>query len=122
MLRLRAAAGEVVRLTVGDIDSEQMIIRIVQSKGRKDRHVMLPRQCSICCGNGGSSVPAIMTHRRRPNRWLFPGRSEHVLTTRQFSRLFKEAAQAAGLSKPSPCTRCATALRRICSSAAPTSA
>jgi integrase/recombinase XerD len=35
-------AGEVVRLRAGDIDSAQMIIRIVQSKGRKDRHVMLP--------------------------------------------------------------------------------
>ena len=30
-------ASEVVRLRVCDIDSEQMIIRIVQSKGRKDR-------------------------------------------------------------------------------------
>ena len=35
-------AGEVVRLRVGDIDGEQKIIRIVQSKGRKDRNVMLP--------------------------------------------------------------------------------
>jgi integrase/recombinase XerD len=35
-------AGEIVRLKAGDIDSAQMIIRIVQSKGRKDRHVMLP--------------------------------------------------------------------------------
>ncbi len=34
-------AGEVVRLRVGDIDSAQTIIRIVQAKGRKDRHVML---------------------------------------------------------------------------------
>jgi integrase/recombinase XerD len=34
-------AGEVVRLRVGDIDSAQNIIRIVQTKGRKDRHVML---------------------------------------------------------------------------------
>jgi integrase/recombinase XerD len=37
-------ASEVVRLRAGDIDSEQMIIRIVQSKGRKDRHVMLPAE------------------------------------------------------------------------------
>jgi integrase len=29
-------AGEIVRLKDGDIDSAQMIIRIVQSKGRKD--------------------------------------------------------------------------------------
>src|SRR6266576_5732268 len=35
-------AGEIVRLRAGDIDSAQMIIRIVQEKGRKDRHVMLP--------------------------------------------------------------------------------
>jgi integrase/recombinase XerD len=35
-------AGEIVRLKAGDIDSAQNIIRIVQAKGRKDRHVMLP--------------------------------------------------------------------------------
>ena len=35
-------AGEVVRLKAGDIDSDQKIIRVVQAKGRKDRHVMLP--------------------------------------------------------------------------------
>src|SRR3984893_3275754 len=34
--------GEIVRLKPGDIDSAQMIIRIVQAKGRKDRHVMVP--------------------------------------------------------------------------------
>ena len=37
-------AGEVVRLRAGDIDSEQMILRIVRSKGLKDRHVMLPAE------------------------------------------------------------------------------
>ncbi len=51
-------AGEVVRLKAGDIDSEQMIIRVVQSMGRKDRHVMLPLEPfrfrlkrSRCCGS-----------------------------------------------------------------------
>ncbi len=34
-------AGEVVRLRVDDIDRAQNIIRIVQAKARKDRHVML---------------------------------------------------------------------------------
>ena len=46
-------ASEVARLRVCDIDSEQMIIRVVQSKGRKDRNVMLPPRSSTCCGNGG---------------------------------------------------------------------
>jgi len=40
-------AGEIVRLKDGDIDSAQMIIRIVQSKGRKDRHVMLPPELLV---------------------------------------------------------------------------
>ena len=37
-------AGEVARLRAGDIDSAQGVIRVVQSKGRKDRHVMLPEE------------------------------------------------------------------------------
>jgi integrase/recombinase XerD len=73
-------AGEVVRLRAGDIDSEQKIIRIVQSKGRKDRHVMLP--------------PEVLKLLRQ---WWKAGP-----TTRQFSRLFKEAAKAAGLRKTVP--------------------
>jgi site-specific recombinase XerD len=32
-------------------------------------------------------------------RWLFPGRRTQPLTTRQFGRLFKEAAKAAALRK-----------------------
>jgi integrase/recombinase XerD len=36
-----ACAGEVVRLKVKHIDSAQKIIRIEQSKGRKDRQVMV---------------------------------------------------------------------------------
>jgi integrase/recombinase XerD len=34
-------AGEIMRLKVKHIDSAQKIIRIEQSKGRKDRNVML---------------------------------------------------------------------------------
>jgi len=94
-------ASEVVRLRAGDIDSEQMIIRVVQSKGRKDRHVMLPAEVVELLrqwwkirprGHDAGVVPE--------QRWLFPGRSERLpLTTRQFGRLFKEAAKAAGLRK-----------------------
>jgi integrase/recombinase XerD len=95
-------AGEVVRLTVGDIDSEQMIIRIVQSKGRKDRHVMLPDEVLELLREWWKERPtdhdAGVSSR---SRWLFPGRSEYRgLTTRQFSRLLKDAAKAAGMTKP----------------------
>jgi integrase/recombinase XerD len=94
-------AGEIVRLKVADIDSAQMIIRIVQSKGRKDRHVMLPQEVLLLLREWWKV---------RPNRydadvplgerWLFPGRrrGEH-LTTRQLTRLFHAAAKAAGITK-----------------------
>ena len=95
-------AGEVVRLRAGDIDSEQKIIRIVQSKGRKDRHVMLPAEVLKLLRQWCKARPTAYDDGgvAPEHRWLFPGRSQHQpLTTRQFSRLFKEAARAAGLRK-----------------------
>ena len=94
-------AGEVVRLRAGDIDSEQRIIRIVQSKGRKDRHVMLPAEVLKLLRQWWKVRPTASNNSVAPEqRWLFPGRSQHQpMTTRQFSRLFKEAAKAAGLRK-----------------------
>ena len=95
-------AGEVVRLRVGDIDSAQNIIRIVQAKGRKDRNVMLP-----------ADILGLLRPwwRERPTRhdadapsaerWLFPGyKPGRPLTTRQFARLFHETVGAAGIKKP----------------------
>jgi site-specific recombinase XerD len=94
-------ASEVVRLRGGDIDREQMIIRVVQSKGRKDRHVMLPPKLLDLLRQWWKGRPTAYDAGVAPeHRWLFPGRSDHQpLTTRQFSRLFKEAAKAAGLRK-----------------------
>ena len=94
-------AGEVVRLRTGDIDREQKIIRIVQSKGRKDRHVMLPAAILKLLRQWWKARPtAYDAGVAAEQRWLFPGRSGHQpMTTRQFSRLFKEAAKAAGLRK-----------------------
>src|SRR5262245_21672844 len=93
-------ASEVVRLRAGDIDSEQMIIRIVQSKGRKDRHVMLPDEVVDLLRQWWKARPTAHDAGIAPQqRWLFPGRKYRPLTTRQFGRLFKQAAKAAGLRK-----------------------
>src|SRR6267142_2684682 len=93
-------AGEVVRLRAGDIDSEQMIIRIVQSKGRKDRHVMLPAEVLELLRQWWKARPTASKNGVAPeHQWLFPGRRDQPLTTRQFGRLFKEAAKAAALRK-----------------------
>src|ERR1022692_4404021 len=79
-------AGEVVRLREGDIDSEQMIIRIVQSKGRKDRHVMLPAEVLELWRQWWKARPAAYNVGGTPEqRWRLPGRSQHQpMTTRQF--------------------------------------
>jgi integrase/recombinase XerD len=94
-------AGEIVRLKPGDIDSAQMIIRIVQSKGRKDRHVMLPPELLVSLRQWWKVRPtrfdADVPVRER---WLFPGRRQgQHLTYRQLSRIFHEAAAAAGITK-----------------------
>ena len=94
-------AGEVVRLRAGDIDSEQMIIRIVQSKGRKDRHVMLPAEVLDLLRQWWKARrPGYDATTPLQERWLFPGRKPgKPITTRQLSRLFHEAADAAGIKK-----------------------
>jgi integrase/recombinase XerD len=95
-------AGEIVRLKAGDIDSAQMIIRVVQSKGRKDRHVMLPQEVLSLLREWWKARPtrydADVPVRER---WLFPGhRLGKHLTTRQLSRLFHKTTRAAGINKP----------------------
>src|SRR3981189_410982 len=86
-------AGEVVRLKVKHIDRAQKIIRIEQSKGRKDRNVMLSPEMIDLLRQWWKARRGFDAHTTPlQERWLFPGRSNHhPLTTRQFSRLFKEA-------------------------------
>ena len=94
-------AGEVVRLKVKHIDKAQKIIRIEQSKGRKDRHVMLsPETLDLLRQWWKARPPAYDARTPMEERWLFPGRKPgKPMTTRQLSRLFHEAAAAAGIKK-----------------------
>jgi len=85
-------ASEVVSLKLADIDSERMVIRVEQGKGRKDRYAML-------------SEPLLHLLRAywkasRPQGWLFPGQNPvNPLTTRQLNRAFHGAKAAAGIDK-----------------------
>ncbi|MCP4128483.1 MAG: tyrosine-type recombinase/integrase, partial [Gammaproteobacteria bacterium] len=93
-------ASEVVRLKVGDIDSAQKIIRIVQSKGRKDRNVMLPSDILGLLREWWKERPTGQDQDvPAPERMLFPGYNGKHLSTRQLSRLFLETAKAAGITK-----------------------
>ena len=85
-------ASEVVSLKVSDIDSAQMVIRIEQAKGRKDRYVMLSPELL--------DMLRQLWKAARPQGWLFPGRPAlNPLTTRQLNRLFHLAAKAAETKK-----------------------
>jgi site-specific recombinase XerD len=94
--------GEVVRLRVGDIDSAQNIIRIVQSKGRKDRNVMLPADILGLLRQWWTERPTRQDAGvAKERRWLFPGyKPGRPLTTRQFIRLFHATVCDAGIRKP----------------------
>jgi integrase/recombinase XerD len=96
---LRASEG--VRLKVKHIDSAQRIIRIEQSKGRKDRHVMLSSETLDLLREWGKARPSRHdADTPLQERWLFPGRrAGKPMTTRQLNRLFHEAADAAGIKK-----------------------
>jgi integrase/recombinase XerD len=95
-------AREIVRLKVKHIDSAQNIIRIEQSKGRKDRNVMLSPEMldllrqwwKVRPSRYDAGIPL-------QERWLFPSRKSagRSITTRHLNRLFHEAADAAGIRK-----------------------
>jgi integrase/recombinase XerD len=95
-------ASEIVRLKVKHIDRAQDIIRIEQSKGRKDRNVMLSPEMldllrqwwKVRPSRFDAGIPV-------QERWLFPSRKSagKPMTTRQLNRLFHEAAGAAGIKK-----------------------
>ena len=92
-------ASEVVSLKVSDIDSERIVIRVEQGKGRKDRYAMLPpvtlldllRAWWLAARERGVMLPG---------GWLFPGQNPvNPLTTRQLRRTFHGAREAAGIDK-----------------------
>jgi site-specific recombinase XerD len=90
--------SEVVALKVADIDSQRMLLRVEQGKGRKDRYATLP--------------PILLERLRTwwrhahaagkilPGGYLFPGLDPlDSISTRQLNRAVHEAAQAAHIDK-----------------------
>jgi integrase/recombinase XerD len=90
--------SEVVALKVGDIDSERMLLRVEQGKGRKDRHAMLsPQLLEVLRAwwREGRRLRVLL-----PRGWLFPSRNPvDPLSTRQLNRAVHAAAEAAGIKK-----------------------
>ncbi len=84
--------SEALQLQLTDIDSERMVLRIRQGKGRKDRYAPLSQTLLF----------ALRTYWKvnRPEKWLFPGaKPDHPLHPTAIQKACKWARQEARLSK-----------------------
>lgn len=91
-------ASEVVGLRVGDIDSQRMMLRVDQGKGRKDRYALLSPVLLDCLRAWWREARA--KGKMLDGGWLFPGQNPiNPLTTRQLNRAIHAAAEQAGIDK-----------------------
>jgi len=95
-MEIAYAAGlrlsEVLRLKLSDIDSERMILRVEQGKGKKDRNVML----------SPTLLQTLRTYWKqcRPRVWLFPGHGgKRPLHATLLQRAFRQAKDQARITK-----------------------
>ena len=85
--------SEATHLRVTDIDSQRMVLRVDQGKGRKDRYVMLSPRL----------LEALRAYWKvaRPTSWLFPGDTPGQPITRDaVGQACQKAHRAAGIAKP----------------------
>jgi len=85
--------GEVTHVLVTDIDSQRMVIRVKQGKGRKDRYVML----------SASLLETLRDYWRseKPRTILFPGKGGDVpLHHTSAQKAFQRARARARIEKP----------------------
>lgn len=84
--------SEAVKLTARDIDSARMVLAIRQTKGRKDRYVMLSEQLL--------GILRAYWKQAHLEHLLFPGPDpSRPITTRSVERACRKAAEDAGLDK-----------------------
>lgn len=85
--------GEVIHLLLTDIDSQRMVIRVEQGKGRKDRYVML----------SASLLETLRAYWRqeKPKTILFPGKDgKEPLHPTSAQKAFQRARSRAKIEKP----------------------
>ena len=83
--------SEIVNLTVADIDSQRMQITIRQSKGKKDRIVMLSEKLL--------AVLRAYAKEYKPKHFLFEGWKGGAYSVRSVQMIFSEAKRKAGIKK-----------------------
>jgi len=91
-------SSEVISLKLIDIDSDRMVIRVEQGKGKKDRYVILsPNLLELLRDWWRVAHKKGWMHSGQP--WLFPGYRGQHMSARQLHRLVRMAAARAGIAK-----------------------
>jgi integrase/recombinase XerD len=91
---------EGVYLQVGDIDSGRMVVRVRQSKGRKDRHAPLPvSTLAMLRGYWRSHRHAVWLFPARTADGRHPSQAERPVSVSSVQRAFRSALQASGVQK-----------------------
>lgn len=83
---------EAINLKISDIDSNRNIIRITQSKGNKDREVMLSGKLLIILRD--------YYKKYKPQEWLFENPNGGQYSPRSVQSVFKQALTKARINKP----------------------
>jgi site-specific recombinase XerD len=88
--------AEAVHLLVTDIDSQRMLVRVEQGKGRRDRYVPLPATLLECLRS--------YWRKYKPKTWLFPGTDpERPLTTAAAQHVCVQIRKKVPFQKPISC-------------------
>ena len=83
--------GEIVRLKLVDFDRERMQIRVVQSKGKKDRYAKLSTRFL--------AVLDAYTAKYRPKEYVFEGAKGEDYSPSSIQNIIKAVSQKAGIQK-----------------------
>lgn len=83
--------SEIINLRIGDIDSDRMIIHIKNSKGKKDRIVMLSKKLLLILRDYYKSY--------KPKSYLFEGMNGGKYSARSIQALLKNVKSKAGVTK-----------------------
>lgn len=83
--------SELINLKISDIDSQRMLIRIINSKGNKDRNTLLSEKL----------LKYLREYYRyyKPKNWLFEGRDGGQYSATSIANIFKKALKKAKINR-----------------------
>ncbi|MCF6342076.1 MAG: site-specific integrase, partial [Bacteroidales bacterium] len=81
--------GELINLSIKDIDSERMLVKIIGGKGKKDRYTLLSRK----------TLEDLRKYYKqyKPRKWLFEGNQRNQYSAASIANILKRAVRKSGI-------------------------